>query len=303
MSVETDKIPPVPEHTPPLREDAISGNLGKYFSQPWTRWFVSLRDKINVIDTSLVNLANVSGNGLVSKNGSSWVARVLEGVANRTSVTNGNGASGNPTVDVVTADLVAGTNVTFTGSGTGRIIGNSNLTINASGGGGGGGFTQISRIITASSQPTVTFPSISNTYTNLLILILGRGTASVTDVEGRIRFNGDSGNNYNAIRENRFGNSNVALTSYMSGFSIPAASSPTDATSPVRIDIPGYYDSTKNKASLVNSTIMLNNTAAGLFGQWGGGFWLNTSPITQIDIYLSSGNWADGSIVTLYGLS
>ena len=46
---------------------------------------------------------------------------------------------GNPTIDVVTGDLVAGTNITFDGTGVGRIIGPAPLTIYASGGGGSGG--------------------------------------------------------------------------------------------------------------------------------------------------------------------
>jgi hypothetical protein len=137
MSVETDKVPPVPEHTPPLKENEIRPEIGKYFSQTWTRWFVSLRDKINIIDESIVNLAGVSGSGVLVKNGVAWLLRTITGTANRVTVTNGSGAGGDPTIDVVTADLVAGTNVSFSGSGVGRIIGTTNLTINASGGGGG----------------------------------------------------------------------------------------------------------------------------------------------------------------------
>ena len=151
------------------------------FSQPWTRWFVSLRDKINVIDASLVNLANVSGNGLVSKNGSSWVARVLQGVANRTNVTNGDGASGNPTVDVVTADLVAGSNVSFTGSGVGRILdnGSGNLTINASGGGGGGAAWTDLLVYDFSSSGASNNVGVSIVgYQEILIILVNVGMAS-----------------------------------------------------------------------------------------------------------------------------
>lgn len=139
MSVETDPVPPVPEHTPPLKEDEHNPQIGKYFNHVWTRWFVSLREKINVLNSSLVTLGEVTGTGILVKNGAAWVLRTLTGTDDRVTVTDGDGASGNPTVDVVTADLVAGTNVTFTGSGVDRIIdnGSGDLTISASGGGGG----------------------------------------------------------------------------------------------------------------------------------------------------------------------
>ncbi len=159
MSVETDKVPPVPEHTPPLREDEVTRENGKFFNQTWTRWLVSLRDKVNVINESVINLIDVIGTGFLVKNGIVWVTRSFQGTSNRVTVTNGDGTTGNPTVDVVTADLVAGTNVSFSGSGTGRIIdnGSGNLTINATGGGGG----------SATGGITVTGGSLSGSVLNV----------------------------------------------------------------------------------------------------------------------------------------
>ena len=60
MSVQSDPLPPVPEHTPPLKEDEISRGMLRFFNQTWTRWFVSVRDKVNVINASVVNLGDVS---------------------------------------------------------------------------------------------------------------------------------------------------------------------------------------------------------------------------------------------------
>lgn len=166
MSVETDLVPPVPEHTPPLREDEGTPQGGRYFNQAWTRWFVSVRAKINVLNESLVNLAGLTGSpGFLVQNGAQWVSRIIQGTANRVSVSNGNGVGGDPTINVVTANLVAGTNVTFTGSGVGRIIdnGGGNLTINAAGGGGGG--------------PAVEHVQISDMLTNLTTGDLGGWTS------------------------------------------------------------------------------------------------------------------------------
>lgn len=162
MSVQTDPIPPVPEHTPPLKEDEVSRGMMKFFNQTWTRWFVSLRDKVNVINDSLISLLDASGSGFLVKNGSQWVTRIITGTLNRVSVANGDGVSGNPTIDVVTADLIAGTNVSFIGSGVNRIIGTTDLTINATGGGGAGGILPLVTGELISDQPVFVFLPDSN---------------------------------------------------------------------------------------------------------------------------------------------
>lgn len=148
MSVETEPVPPAPEHTPPLQEDAGTPMPGKFFSHAWTRWFTSLRAKINVIDASLVALGDLaSGAGVLVKNGSAWALRTLTGTPDRLEVLNGDGAGGDPTFDVVTTNLVAGPGISF-GAGTGvdRIIDNGSgpLTLIATGGGGGSGISPIS---------------------------------------------------------------------------------------------------------------------------------------------------------------
>lgn len=173
MSVKTDPIPPVPEHTPPLKEHEHTGDHGKKFNQTWSRWFVSLRDKINVINSSIVNLADVTGSGFVTKNGAAWVARLIQGTTGRVTVTNNDGASGDPAIDVVTGDLIEGTNVSFTGSGVGRLIGSASLTINATGGGGGGGSGGVDvQVFATPGSYTWTKPSGATTVS---VYVLGAG--------------------------------------------------------------------------------------------------------------------------------
>lgn len=129
MSEEQNPLPPVPEHTPPLKEDEVGPTPGKFFNQAWNRWFTSLRAKVNVINDTVTTLSNLVGNGLV----------VL---------------SGGTATTVNLTDLVAGSNVSFDTSGNGRIIDNGSgpLTISATGGGGGGGKVLVAEIIVGTTS-------------------------------------------------------------------------------------------------------------------------------------------------------
>lgn len=134
----TDPVPPVPQHTPPVeRKSGL-----ERFTNNWMQWFLLLRDKINVINDSLVTLGLVTDPGLLAKQADgSWEARTIVGTTDRVTVSNGDG-SGNPTIDIVDEGiedivagmLVAGSNITLTYNDAAGTI-----TIASSGGGGGAG--------------------------------------------------------------------------------------------------------------------------------------------------------------------
>jgi len=115
MSVETDPVPPVPEHSPPLREDEVQPKDEKLISQPWARWFTSLRAKINVINESLVNLLGITGIGFVVKNGALWAVRTFQAGAG-IDITNPTGAAGDPVISHEDTSSVG--NLTSDNSGT-----------------------------------------------------------------------------------------------------------------------------------------------------------------------------------------
>lgn len=137
MSVQTEPLSPPPQSTPPVLEQEPHT-----FTHPWADWFVRVRDKINALNSSLVGLGQVTATGILVRTASGWLTRTIAGVAGRTTVTNGDGVAGNPTIDFddeAIRDLVAsfiqqGTNVTIVHNDA-----TNQLIISSSGGGGGGG--------------------------------------------------------------------------------------------------------------------------------------------------------------------
>lgn len=161
-------LPPAPEQLPPLREDYAKGDQGKLFHHAWTRWFLTIREKVNVVSASLVNLGNTGGIGFMVKDGDNWAPRTIKGTS-YTNVTNGDGVGGDPVIDLsvssktslakadsalqagnnvssltndagyinytgLKGSLVAGAHVILTPDDSGKTI-----TIASTGSGGGGG--------------------------------------------------------------------------------------------------------------------------------------------------------------------
>jgi hypothetical protein len=160
---------------------------------------------------------------------------------------------------------------------------------------------------TPTGTGTVTFSSIPQTFQDLEIVFYGAGTASAANVDIDIRFNGDSGSNYDyqflqgtAVSAQAAGS--VAVSSIRST-SINAASGASSSADQATIRIPAYVNSTLQK-SLVTSSGLKNGTSStsNLFIFAVAGWWRSTAAITSVSLILSSGNYASGSVVSLYGI-
>lgn len=149
--------------------------------------------------------------------------------------------------------------------------------------------------ISGTGTNSVTFSSISGSYTDLIIVTNQGATASENT---GMQFNSDTGSNYS----NTFiyGNGSSAASSRASSATyirIDPQSSPTTSVNAVDIvHIMNYSNSTTYK------TILSRGNSAGVAVAANVGLWRSTAAITSVKLYALSGNYADGSTFTLYGV-
>lgn len=96
MSVETNPLSPAPLQTKPVE---TAGANKDYFGKTWGRWFIELRDKVNVINALIVEFADLSGTGFPALDNGTWNIRQLE-AGSGIDVTNPDGAAGNPQISL-----------------------------------------------------------------------------------------------------------------------------------------------------------------------------------------------------------
>jgi hypothetical protein len=146
-----------------------------------------------------------------------------------------------------------------------------------------------------SAVPSVTFGSIPQTYTDLIIVQNSIGTVSNDSVN--LQFNSDTGSNYSVTRLT--GNGSAAASNRYSNQPSLQIGDYQQTSSEFAIytaHIMNYSNSTTNKTVLSRS-----NTAS----QWVAlmvGLWRNTAAITSIRLLPGSGNFSAGSTFTLYGI-
>ena len=127
----------------------------------------------------LSTVAALASAGVVVRvSAASWVARTITGTAGRISVTNGSGTAGNPTIDLITTGVAAGTYNSLTVDTYGRVTAGTsqayltaNQNITLSGDISGSGTTSIT---TTLSDTGVT----AGTYTKLTVDAKGRVTSA-----------------------------------------------------------------------------------------------------------------------------
>ena len=161
----------------------------------------------------------------------------------------------------------------------------------------GSTYTPIATTTLASATSTVTFSSISGTYTDLVFIFSGNTSAIANSF---MRFNSDSGSNYSMTWMAGTGSA-VATDREISKtrllIDVYGYANPSNITNKV-MSIQNYSNSTTYKTVLSRANNSANGTEALV------GLWRSTSAITQIDILtLSATTFSVGSTFTLYGIA
>jgi len=147
--------------------------------------------------------------------------------------------------------------------------------------------------VLGSATATVTFSSIPGTYTDLVLVVMAKNSASDGDL--CIRFNSDTATNYSYTFI--YGTGGSAVSTRGSNFNrIRIGRTDNTNACPNIIQIQDYSNATTNKTAISRS----QNTALILANV---GLWRNTNAITSISIFDDNGlNFTTGSTFRLYGI-
>ena len=150
-----------------------------------------------------------------------------------------------------------------------------------------------------SAAASVTFSSIPQGYTDLVLVVSAKSNTATLDYT-RIRFNSDTGSNYSRTYLGGNGSSAYSgrdsnATSYIDGYAEATASG---IYSPTIYNIQNYSNTTTYK-TILSKGESANSGAGAIVG-----LWRNTAAITSINISNLNGNSFDtGSTFTLYGIA
>jgi hypothetical protein len=163
-----------------------------------------------------------------------------------------------------------------------------------------GTYEPIATTTLSTTTHPVTFSSIPNTYTDLVIVVSAIATAGNYDLS--IRYNSDTGSNYSwtGLLFNADNSGAVYSTRGTNATFIPTLTNIATVTPyPVIIHIQNYANTTTNKTSLsrIARETYANSAVVGL--------WRNTSAINEVSLILTGGGsttFKADTVITLYGI-
>ena len=176
------------------------------------------------------------------------------------------------------------------------LDGTGAFTVPAGGGGGSGNWTRDQRTILSVAAATIDLTSIATTDYHLLAVLVARSDrASATSDDVYLRFNGDTGANYDDAYDRYTGASfvnaqDLAQTTGIFLGGIAASTAPSNVAGHIMIWIPGYAQTNFQKAVYV-----LNADKRGTSGAttniWQiAGWWRSTAAINEITYHCSTGS-------------
>jgi hypothetical protein len=150
---------------------------------------------------------------------------------------------------------------------------------------------------------SIEFTSIPQSFTDLVLLVSGRGNSGSGSTQLQIQFNGTGSSQYSD--RTLGGSGSAAYTSSRTSQNvifttvIPLASYTANTFSNASIYIPNYTAAV-NKSVSTDGVLENNATAANL--EIVAGLWANTAAITTINLQAGGTQFDTGSMVSLYGI-
>jgi len=152
--------------------------------------------------------------------------------------------------------------------------------------------TAIANITLQSTSSSITFSGIPNVYRDLTLVINGNVTGSLTT---RVRFNGDTGTNYNYVSTAGDNANGVYTVATANSFITPLPDFADNNTFYHVYQIGDSSASNKHKTVLIRAGV--NGTSPNMVAAR----WANTTPINTIQISTSANAYTVGTTFCLYG--
>ena len=146
----------------------------------------------------------------------------------------------------------------------------------------------------SSAIDNVTFSSIPNTYTDLVIVANSKNVTSNANYLG-FRYNSDSGSNYGYVY--LLGSGTTVASGVGTTQSFGRYGNGSTANFEVSfLNIFNYANTNVFKTSISQSNAVASYAISYT------STWRSTSAITSVQLFTDAGNWAIGSVFTLYGI-
>lgn len=152
----------------------------------------------------------------------------------------------------------------------------------------------------AGGAANVNFTSIPQTYTDLAVVLSLRGTSANVERNLYYTFNNNSSNRLGKYIEGTGSAVGYISWATMYGGTYPAANSTASTFGNILIYIPNYTSSSY-KSSIVNA--VMENNATTSYSYLVANLWSDTAAITSIQLPEETGNFAQYSTATLYGIT
>lgn len=167
-------------------------------------------------------------------------------------------------------------------------------------------YTYLGQVNATTGDTTMTFSSISGSYQDLLVRLSGRDSVSAIVHNIALRFNGDSGNNYDGgylyQDGTTIGGGEEGPRGFQQGTYVMGSTSRADAFSIIDIYIYDYTNTGRYKTVIFDNGMPNNNSVNGGQGYWSA-IWNSNSAITQIQFTeIDGANYTTGTNAYLYGI-